>query len=569
MVVAKRTAYPLLSFQKRVKIRVEPKLQRMWAVAVAALLLCLPFSASCDEELTYTVQPGDTLEKLVAEYGTDSVKVEQLRRFNRLGSVRKVPPGTRIRFRLGWLRVKPLEAKAVAVSGAVTVSRSDRAGVETVRKGEGFKPGDVLQTGDDGSIMLLFGDGSRLLLQSNSTITFEVLEAYGDGNLPNIRLYLNRGRIETTVAPNNSPNRRFEIKTPAGSAGARGTRFRVGAGGNEVPRIYTEVTHGTVAVAAGGKELPVVENFGTVAEVGHPPIAPLPLLPGPDLAPLDSLFQRMPMQLSWSALPGATAYRVQIASRSAPEVKRVDQVTPAAWMRLDDLADGDYIVTVRAIDVHGLEGRNSRRPVHVDAHPLPPRLLEPAAGARVHQGRPVFRWKASGDAVAYHFQLASTARFALPLFEQKGITGDTFELSRFLAPKRYYWRVASLDQNGKRGPWGEPLRFDVALPPPPPKNLVITKSADELQLEWAEVEPGGRYRLQLASDAAFSKPFIDRELAQPRVTLPRPQQSCYLRIQSLDVDGFGGEFSRPLQIVPPMGGYVPVLLWIMGLVVLL
>ncbi|HFC53709.1 MAG TPA: LysM peptidoglycan-binding domain-containing protein, partial [Gammaproteobacteria bacterium] len=139
---------------------------------IAAILLCVPFSLLGEEELSYTVRPGDTLEKVIEEFGTEGVSVDELRRFNNLKSVRRIPPGTKIRFQLGWLKIKPLQAVAAAVSGEARVIRAGQEKTEEVQEGDGFKPGDVLETGADSSVLLKFGDGSRLLLQGNSALAF-------------------------------------------------------------------------------------------------------------------------------------------------------------------------------------------------------------------------------------------------------------------------------------------------------------------------------------------------------------------------------------------------------------
>ncbi len=529
----------------------------------------LPVTGSCNEELSYTVQPGDTLQKLVDEYGVDSVQVEELRRFNRLKSTREIPPGTKIRFRLGWLKVKPLQVRALAVSGPVMVKRVDADDVDEVNKGDKFKPGEVLETGKGGSVMLEFGDGSRLLLQGNSIMTFEVLEAYGDRSLPNIRLHLHRGRIETTVAPNRSPNRRFEIKTPAGSAGARGTRFRVGAD-SEARLLRTEVIHGTVAVAGGGQELPVAENFGTVVEAGQAPVEPLPLLPGPDLGRMEVYYQRLPLKLTWDTLPGAYGYRVQIASASAAEVMLVDTTTAIPSLSIGELDDADYLLTVRAIDIHGLEGINASHRFTLDAHPLPPRLVTPASGSRLRHDRPQFQWQLSGDAVTYRFQLAANAAFDSPLVDVSGIRKGRFEIAEPLAPQRYYWRVASRDAAGEEGVFGDVYKFDIAIPPEPPQDISIRKTDTELKLQWHEIKPEYRYHLQLANDPEFSDLFFEQEIQETQITLPRPQQRVYMRMRTLDKDGYPGTFTRPVEIVAPIKTHIPAfLLGITGLVFIL
>ncbi len=542
-----------------------------WTSAIVWCLVLLAVFApvEAEEELVYTARPGDTLEKVVKEYGVQSVGVDELRRFNGLGNVREIPPGTKIRFRLGWLKIKPLEAKAQAVSGEVTVIRANGTEGKPVTEGSEFKPGDVLMTGKNSSVMLKFGDGSRLLLQGESSLTFEVLEKYGDPDVPNIRLRLHRGRVDTQVAPNESPDRRFEIRTPAGSAGARGTRFRVGAD-DDTRQLFTEVTHGVVAVAGGGEELSVEERFGTVVEAGRPPIPPLPLLPAPDLSGVQPLYRRLPLAIRWKGPAGAEGYRVLLAPSTGGGAVRIDERVSVPEAILDDLEDGDYRLIVRAIDSHGLEGLDAEGTFTLDAHPLPPRLVAPAKGERLYHGRPRFEWQPSGEAVDYRFQLAFANDFRSPLLDMRIGKGVGFEPKAPLSPGRYYWRIASIDGKGEEGAFGEVFDFEVARLPVPPRGLVIQKTKKKLILRWQPAGAGSRYQLQLASDRAFSRLVIERETGKTELVLPRPQQKVYLRMRTLDEAGYPGEYSEPIEIVPPLENLLPLfILGTAGLVFLL
>ena len=93
--------------------------------------------------------------------------------------------------------------------------------------------------------MLVFGDGSRVLMRQASEL--RVLRsdkrALGGGVL--VTLELVRGGLENMVNPRTSPDNRFEIRSPAAVAAVRGTRFRVIA---SEQRTWTEVLEGAVDV---------------------------------------------------------------------------------------------------------------------------------------------------------------------------------------------------------------------------------------------------------------------------------------------------------------------------------
>ncbi|HFC52925.1 MAG TPA: hypothetical protein ENJ43_00655 [Gammaproteobacteria bacterium] len=402
-------------------------------------------------------------------------------------------------------------------------------------------------------------------------MAFEVLEAYGDHDVPGIRIFLHRGRIETEIAPNDSPDRRFEIRTPAGSAGARGTRFRVGSGEDT---LLTEVTHGTVAVAGSGAggALALKENFGTVVEAGRPPIPPVELLPPPGLDPVRQLYRRLPLRIEWRGVPQAAGYRAQLRSASAADVILLDRISEGPRLEVRELDDGDYILRVRALDSHRLEGRDAERPFTLDAHPLPPRIVNPSGGQRFLLGRDevVLRWEESPGAADYQLQLAGGEDFSHPLVQRAGLTGTSYPLAETLPAGRYYWRIASRDAHGKRGPFSHAQRFELGHPPEPPRGIEIGKTADELRIRWQKGRDGLRYYLQLAADREFSRLLEERELDAHGVTLSRPQKRSYLRIRSIDAWGNASDFTTPMEIVAPAPGYIPaVVLGVLGLVLLL
>ena len=49
-----------------------------------------------------------------------------LQKLNNLKDARQIPPGTKIRFDLGLVKIKPLQVQVVAVSGKVTVIRANQ-----------------------------------------------------------------------------------------------------------------------------------------------------------------------------------------------------------------------------------------------------------------------------------------------------------------------------------------------------------------------------------------------------------------------------------------------------------
>ena len=73
-----------------------------------------------------------------------------------------------------------------------------------------------------------------------------------------------------------------------------------------------------------------------------------------------------------------------------------------------------------------------------------------------------------------------------------------------------------------------------------------------LNFRWRASDAGVKYQLQLANEPGFGKPVVDRVLTENQVQLDRPAPGIYfMRIKTIDPDGFAGPFGTPQQIDVP------------------
>jgi len=104
--------------------------------------------------------------------------------------------------------------------------------------------GDRITTGNFGRALVTFADGSDIAIQGNSDIT--VLQSFLDGEIGGVLYTLvheSSGDATYTVHHGS----RFDVSTPAATAGARGTRFRVIVNGTSSTGTQLYVFSGTVA----------------------------------------------------------------------------------------------------------------------------------------------------------------------------------------------------------------------------------------------------------------------------------------------------------------------------------
>lgn len=526
--------------------------RRLPAAALVAALALLLTSPGWAQDWTYTVRPGDSLWELANRYLNPNIGWQRLQEHNRVDDPRHLAPGSTLRFPIAWLRVQPAGARVVAVHGRVLGHRADGSEPFAVERDMELGVGVRLSTQEDANLTLQFADGSRLLIHGDSEVTLDSLSAYGTTGMVDTRMRLQRGRASGRVIERKGPGSRFVIETPAATTSVRGTEFRV-ASGDDGTRAVTEVLTGEVAVRGGERDVTVPAGYGTIVEAADAaPVVPLPLLPAPRLRDLPATVDRIPFELTWPELAGAERYRLQIAPDRWFTTLLHDAIVDGPRAAVADLPDGEFVVRVRGIDRHGLEGEDGEHALTVDARPRPPFAVAPHEGDVVRDPRPRYRWTLSQSAVGYRFQLARDAAFEDLLVELTGLVGDSVRPVDALEPGDYFWRIGARSADGELGPFGDPLGFTFRRQPPSPRLEPPELGRKGITFRWAEGDRRRSYRFQLARSPDFAEPRIDRQVDAPEITLPRLRPGTwYMRAQALDPDGFAGPFSDTQTIDVP------------------
>jgi len=294
----------------------------------------------------------------------------------------------------------------------------------------------------------------------------------------------------------------------------------------------------------------VAAGRGTVSDAQRRPIAPVRLLPAPDLAAWPAQLARVPAPLSWPAVDGARGYRLQVSASeeflTLLQDERVGQ--PQASFRAR--AEGRVFARVRAIDGNGLEGLDATRTLEVAAQPAPPFVVAPQEGDAAAGPRPRLRWTQSPDEpLAYRVQVAASPDFQAPLVSEAGLRKPVLRVPQDLADGEYFWRVGATDAQGRDGPFGDPVRFTVR-PAGAGPELGAESAGGALRVSWpATGEDGQRYRFQASRKADFGTIEVDRMLDEHHVELRDLRGGAwYLRVQAVEDDGYEHPFG-PVQVV--------------------
>ena len=500
---------------------------------------------------TYQVIRGDTLIAITRELLQPGIGWQRVQRLNQVADPYRLMPGTTLRIPVAWLRTEATLAEVVYVVGQVRAQRGGAPLAEPLATGTQLRSGDTVITGASPSALTLrLVDGTRVLIEPDTTLTIAQLLLRGRSGVVDTRLKLDQGSTDSRVAPAGAGPPRFRIDTPAMNLGVRGTQFRVHAAGDAGSRV--EVLEGSVAAGTGATLAQRVDaGYGAAARAGQPVQAPRRLLEPPALAASLARIERFPLRLEWPALAGAVAYRAQVLVPDS-----VDQLVlegrfeqPAAsWA---EVADGRYALRVRGIDAEGFEGRDASAAIVVKARPEPPFANEPQVNAVVYGERVLLRWARAPGAERVRLQVATSPELVQPQIDRSDLTGT--ELALELPLGEHHWRLAAIGPGNDQGPWSDTQAFTVQPKPSPSSPVLEPPAVGErgLVFRW-RATAGARYHYQVARDAAFTDIVVQGPALEPEAVILDPQPGVYhLRVRTIDANGFEGPYGGAQQVEVP------------------
>jgi hypothetical protein len=266
-------------------------------------------------------------------------------------------PGEPGRLQLAYVErpAQPAVARVRAATGDVSAGPSP-AELRPRTTGDALHAGELVLTGPGARAELALADGSTVRLMADSRVRLGSLELMANLRRK-VQLELMKGTVETDAAPGGEGSV-FEVRTRGAVAGVRGTRFRVSAQEDGVSRL--ETLEGRVGLIAKKGDLDVVGGYGSRALPDGAVEPPRPLLVAPAMVdPRDGTFPVAP-KLTWAAVSGARAYRVEVARTAdfASGVRTYD--ARGAELEVPDLGEGKWFWRVLAVDADGFVGFPSK-----------------------------------------------------------------------------------------------------------------------------------------------------------------------------------------------------------------
>lgn len=530
---------------------------KIWLQAMLAVALLFSVASAqvdqtqADEDIfLYKTIPGDSLWN-IAQRHLHNIKLwTELKKINHLPNDDYIEPGTLIKVPRKWLKVNQSTATLVNAIGGVKIINGEK---QTLEFGKDFtekdslilSTGDTILTSDDGLATILFKDGSRLLLQSNSELILNDLIALGDGSLSDIKLQLDKGRLENRVYSSPISNTNYEVKTATATTSVRGTVFRMGL---EDEDSVTEVVSGKVAAKAQEGESAAELLAGQAIIISKDGDAKqVEMLPPPVFANFPQLIEAVPVKIDVEAIDGVIGYATKIIPVGSDEQDAVSSMRSEGNVLLgNDLPDGRYQMMVSAIDQNGVTGQPATYEFILNARPFAAVLATPAQDEKVLLRNLTFNWdKATDEAKTFYLQVARDDKFRDIVIDADNLTEPTYKPEDLLSGI-YFWRVASIDAEGMRGPFSATKDFRILLEDPNLEKANI-KTVD-VQLEWAPLEAGTQYLIQISDSTKFEKIILEHSLTENTVFVENLAPGTYFfRIQSTAGDNYVSEWGLPHQ----------------------
>ncbi len=299
-------------------------------------------------DFLYQVEPHDTLEQLSRRYTLRAEHWPTLQRLNRVDDPYRLPIGKVLRIPLSLIPEQPATATVIHVAGQVTAD------------GRAMQPGDVLRAGqalhstEDGTATLQLEDQSLLTLPPGTTLRLHRLESFQETGLTDTQIDIDRGTLESTVAPAGTGVGRFEVRTPATVTGVRGTRLRVHA---DASGSRHEVLHGGAAIEGPARtEQHLEPDRGAAYDAHGAFVGARPLLPSPPGLTLSKNGTR----LDFEPIPQAAAYAVRITlDADGTRLESSRRVSGPGITLAASTHNGPRYLFVRGIDALGIEGRDA------------------------------------------------------------------------------------------------------------------------------------------------------------------------------------------------------------------
>ena len=198
--------------------------------------------------------------------------------------------------------------------------------------------------------------------------------------------------------------------------------------------------------------------------------------------------------ISWTSLPGAVKYEIQINNMTTGVTGVVVQsnLTTNSYQVTTSLGLGSYQVLVRGIDAAGLAGQWSADRRFTSTAPV---ILVPSS-ASTFEVQPMLSWSALTGAARYELVLRDRST-NLDVARVTGLAGTTWKPTSPLPNGYYRWWVRGLPAAGTAGSWSNSQDFTTGGKPIL-LGVPATTTDRTPAFTWTAVQGAARYEIWIA-----------------------------------------------------------------------
>ena len=284
--------------------------------------------------------------------------------------------------------------------------------------------------------------------------------------------------------------------------------------------------------------------------------------------------------LSWTEIEGVEGYLVQL-EKDDRLLKELHSDQPRLRLR-QELEEGAYCFRVRVLcRRRGESPWSEKRCFRLVVKPLPrpPRLFDPeleelnrkeGSGDRgswllrlllpvAHAQQEarvgiVLRWEKVPGVAGYLLEIAEDIDFKRVVERQR--VGENYFRWPRLTQRIYFWRVKSIDAEGREGQFGEPRFIGAVVSPPKPlqppdgATLMWGDSPPRLCLSWQREQLLRTVFLEIDADGSFHTPLLKKSFREETDfcwTPPRPGR-WFWRLSGIDLNGRSVEAEKALSV---------------------
>ncbi|MFB3920663.1 MAG: hypothetical protein ACE145_03025 [Terriglobia bacterium] len=259
------------------------------------------------------------------------------------------------------------EAHFVNIDGTVRVRKANSSQWIRADYNTNLEKGDYVQTGGDGVARIIFADGTNYVLKPDSLIAVEESREDPVTKATRVSVQISAGTVDLSTGRFEVPGSTSKVKIENAVANlAQDSRAMVRNDPNKNVHEFTvqqgaaDVTRGADTVRLGqydqvtfDREKPGLNRNKVIAppELSDPPNMALTVTQDPKSTDLN---------FAWSAVPGASTYRLQVSPSGLFSNLVVDKKIPGRTsIRISGLEEGTYYWVVTSIDAKGNESQPS------------------------------------------------------------------------------------------------------------------------------------------------------------------------------------------------------------------